>query len=185
MEPVAVQPRPFGAAQFHGQVFKLMSTQHKQFCNIAAVGRKKINCFVRATGSLTVNEPPQMQLMACPAKPLPDRDGIAAALHGIGGIAGAMQAAFITDASEEARGAQIFRPNAVKVCGLTLEQLRALPIEEPALRDGPATGSVRAIEVPGINGTYLWHVGQQYERNGNSDDDDDPIVSAIRRQLST
>ena len=37
-----------------------------------------------------------------------------------------MQAAFITDASEEARGAQIFLPNAVKVCGLTLEQLRAL-----------------------------------------------------------
>ena len=83
MEPVAVQPRPFSAAQFHGQVFKLMSTQHKQFCNIAAVGRKNINCLVRAIGSLTVDKPPQMQVMACLAKPKLDRDGLAAALHGI------------------------------------------------------------------------------------------------------
>ena len=144
MEPVAAQPRPFGGARFHGQVFKIMSVEHKKFFNIAAVGRSNVNCMVRAIGSLTVDEPPQLQVIACPAKPLPDRDGVAAALHGIGGIAGAMQSALITDASEEVRSAQIFRPNAVKVFGITLEQLSVLPIDEPTMRDGTATGSVRS-----------------------------------------
>ena len=176
MEPVAAQPRPFGGARFHGQVFKIMSVEHKKFFNIAAVGRSNVNCMVRAIGSLTVDQPPQLQVIACPAKPLPDRDGVAAALHGIGGIAGAMQSALITDASEEVRSAQIFRPNAVKVFGITLEQLSVLPIDEPTMRDGTATGSVRAIrDVPGVNSTFLWHVGQQYDRNGNLDYED-PIV---------
>ena len=76
MESLVVQPRLFGAAHFHGKVFKMMASQHKQFCNIGAVGKKNINCFVRATGSLSVDEPPQMQLIACPAKPLPDRESL-------------------------------------------------------------------------------------------------------------
>ena len=113
MEPVAAQPRPFGGAQFRGKMFKIMSVQHKQFFNIAAVGRTNVNCMVRAIGSLTVDEPPQLQLIACPAKPLPDRDGVAAALHGIRGIAGAMQAALITDASEQGMDSNVRMPNRV------------------------------------------------------------------------
>ena len=37
--------------------------------------KKNVNCLVRAIESMAVNEPPKMQVMACPVKPKPDRDG--------------------------------------------------------------------------------------------------------------